>query len=71
MSALEIAKSGANLVSDKKVDFLEIWDVPWQISMATARRVTFTCLHASQVLPGDPSPCHAIHLRPPTTCSIH
>ena len=27
----------------EKLVFLEIWDVPWRISMATIRRGTFTC----------------------------
>ena len=27
----------------KKLDFLDIWDVPWPISMATIRRGTFMC----------------------------
>ena len=40
-SAREIVKSGANLVSDIKVNFLEIWNVPWRISMATIRRGAF------------------------------
>ena len=43
-SELEIAKGGTNLVSDRKVDFLDIWDVPWRISMATTRRGTFICI---------------------------
>ena len=27
----------------EKLVFLEIWNVPWRISMATSRRGTFTC----------------------------
>ena len=42
-SAMEIENSGANLVSARKgvLICLEIWDVPWWISMATTCRATF------------------------------
>ena len=39
--AMEMANSGAPLVSDSAVDsFLDIWNPPWRISVATARRGT-------------------------------
>ena len=38
---METVNSGANVVSDRKVVFLETWDVPWRISTATTRRGNF------------------------------
>ena len=35
---------GKNWSETEKLDFLEIWDGPWRISMATTRRATFKCI---------------------------
>ena len=34
----------------EKLTFLENWDVPWRISMATIRRGTFNCLLVGSVM---------------------
>ena len=60
-SALEIAKSGANISADITVVFLGIWDVPWWISMTTIRRGTSSHGH----LPAPPQsrlPLGSAHL---------
>ena len=63
-SALEIDKSGANLISDRK-GCLEIWDVPWRIPMETTRRGTFTSSY--WVLTGF-TPCADLPRVPATPC---
>ena len=49
----------------EKLIFLEIWDVPWRISMATIRRGTFshafndlTTIKAGDSLPVKSRTCH-------------